>query len=752
MGQVCALAMLAGVAGLVARPAAIPEEGRTQTSQERPPTLRVAVDVIPVDVQVLDRQGQPIPGLGAEKFTVTINGRRHRVLSAEFVETRATGRAPGATAANSIVARTPRGGSQVIILAIDCISFTPATVRSAVDAARDFLKALPPDDLVGLVAYPVGPDIAPTVDRAIISRALDNVVGQRDSGSTSQYRLRLSDIVDIATEMPAEDGPILTAVARRECGGDAPCVKRLSVEATTAALYYEAESNVSISEVRALLQKLGAVPGRKTLVLVSGGVIASDRPGGRPDVRELGSIVGREAARANTAIYTLHVDTEFQEKTAAETARLDADFTNAGRDRQLRAQWLENFSEAAGGALYRILSGNSDYAFRRIVSETSSYYLLGVEASGANWNGVAQEIKVKVDQRHATVRSRRWVTMPRRTATSEASAAANPPPSAVPPPEASPSAAAPLPPPAPLPSEIQPLVDTFERGDDAALDRQLGEVRDLANVIRTFRTAESPWRESAPAAVFALQLAVAGLRSDNGFARDQGARLLAEYNARVRRPQGADAFECAWLWAEAAALTGLLRPSLATGFLGRALVRCPGEPRLQLAAAIVAEQQWLASLQPAADLTGIARRYEAAMTARETALEAAVRLASFLLRTGAAQQALDVLDRVPRQTDDTYVGYLAELTRGRVLRALGRSDEAVAAFKAALQEWPGAQSGRVELMTLLFTRGDRQAGAELARAVETASDDQFDPWWTFTFGDFRAYPSIVDRLRDLAIR
>ena len=63
--------------------------------------------------------------------------------------------------------------------------------------------------------------------------------------------------------------------------------------------------------------------------------------------------------------------------------------------------------------------------------------------------------------------------------------------------------------------------------------------------------------------MFALELAVAALRSDNPDARDEGGRLLAEYNVRLRQPEGADAFECSWLWTEVAALEGLFMPDSA---------------------------------------------------------------------------------------------------------------------------------------------------------------------------------------------
>ncbi len=73
-----------------------------------------------------------------------------------------------------------------------------------------------------------------------------------------------------------------------------------------------------------------------------------------------------------------------------------------------------------------------------------------------------------------------------------------------------------------------------------------------------------------------------------------------------------------------------------------------------------------------------------------------------------------------------------------------------AAFRAALATWPGAQSARVALMTLLVNRGDREEAAALAEATLTASENEFDPWWTYWLGDFRTYPTLLDNLRGLA--
>ena len=53
---------------------------------------------------------------------------------------------------------------------------------------------------------------------------------------------------------------------------------------------------------------MAPVPGRKTLVLISGGIVSSDMPGGRPDNHVLGSMAGRTAAESNVSVYTLYID------------------------------------------------------------------------------------------------------------------------------------------------------------------------------------------------------------------------------------------------------------------------------------------------------------------------------------------------------------------------------------------------------------------------------------------------------------
>src|SRR5262245_17038457 len=96
-------------------------------------------DFVTVDVQVVDRDSNPVSTLGKGDFEVTIDGRTRRVMSAEFI--------PAAGA-------EPRA----FFLAVDAGSFAATDTARFVQAAKGFAAQLLPTDVVGLFTLlPQGP-------------------------------------------------------------------------------------------------------------------------------------------------------------------------------------------------------------------------------------------------------------------------------------------------------------------------------------------------------------------------------------------------------------------------------------------------------------------------------------------------------------------------------------------------------------------------------------------------------------------
>jgi VWFA-related protein len=189
------------------------------------------------------------------------------------------------------------------------------------------------------------------------------------------------------------------------------CPANILNEVASLAPHYENQADASLGGLEELLNGLAGVPGRKAVVLVSAGVLVSDRRDGRPDVGDLSRVMGQTAARANATVYTVHVET--LGPSSISSSRLPA--STSGRDRLMLGNWLDEFSTTAGGTRIYVPVGGGTFAFQRVLRETSAHYLLGVEPEAADRDGRPHQLKVKVDRPGVTVHGRQWVLIPPRS-------------------------------------------------------------------------------------------------------------------------------------------------------------------------------------------------------------------------------------------------------------------------------------------------------------------------------------------------
>jgi VWFA-related protein len=384
--------------------------------------FRSKVDVIAVDVQVVDGEGYPIGRIGPEAFNVTINGQRRKVVSAQFVAQQPANNDPADPT-------PPEGRGRTFVLAIDSGSFEVGAERAPIQGAQTFVQHLDPTDRVGIFVYPAGTSISPTTQRNPITILLGRVVGQKDPLRT-HYNLRPWEIVDITAQTsnpnsfltaarnatnPTADGgtqmeldPVLKIQAR-ECPEDLDCPAKIYAEGIQLATQLERQVQTSLGGLEALLRALEKIPGRKSVVLVSAGLLVSDRSDGRPDVGDIARVMGQSAARANATVYTVHIDTTLG---VGPPSRKGPGSSEMARDRALYGNWLSDFSQSAGGRLIYVPVGTADFAFDRILRETSAYYLLGVEPAPADRDGQPRKLGVKVNRKGLSVRSRQWVVIP----------------------------------------------------------------------------------------------------------------------------------------------------------------------------------------------------------------------------------------------------------------------------------------------------------------------------------------------------
>jgi len=389
-------------------------------AQQQVPQFRSAVERIAVDVQVVDSQGRPLESLTAADFEVRIDQHARTVTSAEFIRAAALETPAGGVAAPPGVpvwaANDGNRGGRDFILAVDESSFEVSDAPAVMSAARAFVRSLGENDRAGVFTYPASPRFfALTPDHAAVAMELGRVIGTLTPPMT-HFHLSASEVLDIE----AGDQDLVRAIARRECLPQpvyqAGCLHEIPAEANGIAAEYESLIAVSTNGLRMLLAALDQVPTRKTVVVISGGLFASDRVGARPDISHVIDALAADAAGVRATLYVLHMDATFLHSVSAADAGRNASGAvhSAMRESSAFRAGLERLAGAVGGAMIHVEAGGEQRAFERVLRETSAYYVLAVEPQDEDRDGRMHYISVKTSARGADVRARRTVIIPAR--------------------------------------------------------------------------------------------------------------------------------------------------------------------------------------------------------------------------------------------------------------------------------------------------------------------------------------------------
>jgi len=385
-------------------------------------SFRETVDVIEFDVRVVTNKGQPILGLTPDKFDVTLNGSKRRVVSASVIKygRDAAGRSAEVEAASSALPSLQRSplptgfAGRIFVLVVDASTFDAMAMAGVGKAARAFVSQLRPDDYVGLFVFPTGSQINPTTDRLRVMNAVERIPGTPTVKPGTTFDLRPGEVVSLAPIVNDRTDRDSARIVQALCGTEPECATRLRNEVAGLIEDYELHALQSLNLLNQLIANLANIQGRKTLVVLSGGIPTSSRPGGRPDVGNLDLQIGQAAIRTNTSIYTLFVDWRYTQQFTATQRQSRRVVTTLLEDSDALSRTLEVFTGASGGALFKTLSGNGEVAIKRILDETSAYYVLGVEPASSDRDGKPRQLSVKVHESGATVRGSRWVTVPQR--------------------------------------------------------------------------------------------------------------------------------------------------------------------------------------------------------------------------------------------------------------------------------------------------------------------------------------------------
>ena len=388
---------------------------------------RVAVDLV-----VRDKQGELLRGLTRADVEVYEDGVRQSVDSLEFVE-----RTPvaGALAASVAAAEPPA------VLAVVLDGLGSESLRAARDALASHLGApLRTPSLVGifaierslrqLQAFTDNPETLRRALDALLMRSATGFSGLREREDVRHAHAGLADGSPQTSAVPAE----LAGEPECRMSGD-DLVRRFKVlqgriKESFDILERDQRGSASMNGLLSLVDGLGAVPGRKAVLLFSEGL--SLPSGVEPRFR---SVVAA-ANRAGVSVYAADAmglrpgNASDETRRSLETLRTRLELVQAlppgtrgpgaaemgdsglalleRNDDLLRSApegGLSRLADQTGGFL---LHGTNDFGagLERIEEELGAYYLLSYTPRNPEYDGRFRTIQVKVTRPHGRVQSR----------------------------------------------------------------------------------------------------------------------------------------------------------------------------------------------------------------------------------------------------------------------------------------------------------------------------------------------------------
>jgi len=151
-------------------------------------------------------------------------------------------------------------------------------------------------------------------------------------------------------------------------------------------------------------------------------------------------------------------------------------------------------------------------------------------------------------------------------------------------------------------------------------------------------------------------------------------------------------------------------------------------------------------------LGSVIAEFAALTTDPVVGVEAHVRLGYLYWATGDDAHARTELNAAASAAVDPDLRYLAQFLIGVVARSANDRDAAAAAFSAALDVRPGAQSASLALAAIELQGGHGSRAYELSeRAIDTGQGDA-DPWRLFLYGHYPQWPTLHASLREQVAR
>ena len=349
--------------------------------------VRVATEVVLVNVIARDKKGNLIRDLKKEDFTVYEDGQKQQLSSFDFenVDELATAGAagaavtgaagPGGLLRSGLTETLEARDRRLMLLFFDFSAMEPDEIDRAVDAGKKYVQAnMQPADVVALVSLATNMrlDLDFTDNKAKILSAL------------SQYNDSAGQGFENGTPGSAE-GTAETSGAYTPDDTD----------------YNTFSADRKLLALQSILQAMGKIPQKKSLVYFSNGISQSG-----VDNQSALRAATAAAVKANVSIYPVDVRglTAFPPGGQAQAASLHGQSAYSGasvlNDLNGNAASQETLYTLAADTGGKAFMDTNDFSgvFRQVQKDTSAYYVLGFTSTNHLKDGHFRRLKVQVSR------------------------------------------------------------------------------------------------------------------------------------------------------------------------------------------------------------------------------------------------------------------------------------------------------------------------------------------------------------------
>ncbi len=367
-------------------------------------TIESKVDVALVPVLVRDAQGRAVGNLKKEDFQVFDNGKPQAItgftiqqragIEADARTTQPTA-VPGATAQATVVA------DRFIVFLFDDLHLSPGDLAQAQKAGTRMLTgSLADSDTAAVVSISGQVNSGLTRDRFVLQDAILKLHSQNlyrvAGGECPNLDYYQSNRIENEHNAAALETAISETLSCDPGLRTRDAAERVAESTAMRILAIgEQDVRVTLSALHESVRRMTALPGNRTLILVSPGFLILT-----PEARSEESQIMDMAAQSNVTVsaldarglYTTEMDASEMVKGAGQTSQLKSEYRRGSLSQNENV--MAELADGSGGTYFHN-SNDLEGGFKRLAAAPEFLYLLEFSVKNVKQDGTYHRLKVK---------------------------------------------------------------------------------------------------------------------------------------------------------------------------------------------------------------------------------------------------------------------------------------------------------------------------------------------------------------------